>query len=539
MTGSQRRHHLDFVQPGASPDARGRTLYERAAGRFYTPDFIAADLASATITRLSPRENVKAVDPFCGDGRLIIAALRAAASSRPDLRRASWEIALWDLDQTAAVDAAEAVRAECDRLSISAIVSGVTTDSFDFASQHPKGFDLVVTNPPWDVLKPDRRELESMSSVQRDEYIRHLRAHSNLVARKYPRSEPEVRFSGWGINLARAGVELSLGLLSASGIAAVVSPASLFADQSSRRLRAWILEGFSLPTIHFYPAEARAFAAVDQAVTWFVASPDSLGSQIISVRRHDSDRKVVEDWTYVPTDTAKRGGAIPIHVFSASLDLIAAVSNFPTFGDLESDRTAGLWAGREFDETGLDHYVVANGGWPFLKGRSTIRYGPMPEDPFRILDPARKVPSSLAYERIAWRDVSRPSQARRVQATLVPAGWLTGNSVNVAYFRDQSSNRTLGLLGILNSDVVEAQARTLLATAHVSLGTIRECRVPRLDERLMSQLAPLVERRMRGDLSAEGDIEALIRLAYGLDKDVVVLAPNRAAGTSRLNGTAA
>ena len=75
----------------------GKTLGERVAGRFYTPDVIGSDLARWTLDLIEARilrgwgtRSVRACDPFSGDGRLVIALL-GEASSRPDAETIAME----------------------------------------------------------------------------------------------------------------------------------------------------------------------------------------------------------------------------------------------------------------------------------------------------------------------------------------------------------------------------------------------------------------------------------------------------------------
>jgi Alw26I/Eco31I/Esp3I family type II restriction m6 adenine DNA methyltransferase len=516
--GELARHHLELLDRHTATDGLGRSLYDRAAGRFYTPWSVADELALSALEKVPTTEHLRIVDPFCGDGRLVVAALRAAPKVRPDLARSTWDVSLWDLDPTAADAACESVRWALAEAGLDGRVSLRIGDSFEAAGEFDGAFDLVLTNPPWDVLKPDRRELSALVPDDAVTYTHRLREQSRTLVKRYPQSAPSLRFSGWGVNLARVGVELALRITSPTGVCGVVSPASLFADQLSAKLREWMLSKYSVTKVDYYPAEARLFSNVDQAVATFVAKPGATRPFQSLFRRFGADRNVLEEWDYRASDEVlrERDFSLPVHVSSALGNLLDTISHYPTFRDLESPRSNGLWAGREFDETGY-RALVARDGHLFLKGRMIERYGSPPAEPVRIRDNGRQLPRSVAFERIVWRDVSRPSQARRVQATVIPGGWVTGNSLNVAYFRDQNPVRTRALAAIINSDIFEAQARAYLATAHVSLGTVRKCRVPNLSADAERTLASLAARRLAGDSSVESEINRTVAVSFGLD----------------------
>jgi hypothetical protein len=91
-----------------------------------------------------------------------------------------------------------------------------------------------------------------------------------------------------------------------------------------------------------------------------------------------------------------------------------------------------------------------------------------------------------------------------MHVALVPEGHVTGNSLGVACFRGGSRARIEGLVAVMNSFVFELQVRAALATAHVSLGTVRRCAVPTLREELVGP---------------SPEVEVRVARAYGLRRD--------------------
>jgi Alw26I/Eco31I/Esp3I family type II restriction m6 adenine DNA methyltransferase len=510
--------HLDLLRDRGGVDSLGRSLFDRAAGRFYTPELIGKRLVRAAVRSLDGYPHpIRVVDPFCGDGRLVVWLLGSVRGS-PTLRAAEWEIELWDMDADAVFVAKQQVTLAAKQAGINALVRSAVVDTFEHAPSRFGAFNIVLTNPPWDVLKPDKRELAALAEEEATEYVKTLRAHSDQLVALYPTSLPRLRFSGWGVNLARCGVEAALRLTTEEGVCGVVSPASLLADQASAELRRWMLESFHLTSVDYFPAETRLFEGVDQPSIALVAVPGGRTDMDVAVSRFGPNRDAVEHSRYTGdvADLEPAGFSLPIHVGKQAAQIIARIRQLPRFRELESRDRQGLWAGRELDETNRQSFLSEDGPHPFVKGRMIARYGAVRRPAQGVAANARSIPASAGFPRIAWRDVSRPSQVRRMQATMIPAGWVTGNSLSVAYFRDGDDQRLKALLAVLNSAVFECQVRAHLATAHVSLSTVRICHVPRLDRTTTESLAKLVDCRLEGDESVEEEIDHLVATSYGV-----------------------
>lgn len=499
----------------------------RAFGRFYTPEVIAEQLALRTVGALDLRtlskNGISCIDPFCGDGRLITALMVAALGREPSLRK--WRVTLWDMDAAATQVAGANVSAVASRLGLDAEIRSLSVDAFMELDGHVGEFDAVVTNPPWEALKPDRRETDHMSAERKQSYVDALRAYDDLLAEVLPLSQPSRKFSGWGTNLSRCGLELSMQLCRrGAGVCAIVLPASILGDQTTRRLRAALFRQFRVSHVAHFPAEARLFTDVDQPFVTLVASEGGPTTST-TLERHGRDGRVCDssEVEIAPSEMEALGFRLPCEIPGDLLSTFVHFGGFASVGSLESTAHDGLWMGRELDETGYTSYTASEGSVPFIKGRMVERYRTPADYTLYLRDENRRLPESTGHPRVAWRDVSRRSQRRRVQATLLPDGPATGNSLHVAYFRDDDESRLLALLAILNSLPVELQVRSGLGTGHVSLGAVREVRIPALDNQaVIQELAALARRALAGDAEADSRIDTVVARLYGIDGDTML-----------------
>jgi Alw26I/Eco31I/Esp3I family type II restriction m6 adenine DNA methyltransferase len=510
------RHLAIAARAGARPD-----LARRLTGRFYTPGEIAVPLAAAAVRAL--RGGARAAgDPFCGDGRLVLAWLEVAAGEDGADLRALRRVVLWDRDGEAVAAAGPRVRAALDALGLRrCAVDARAGDTFERAAAEAGTLDLVLTNPPWELLKPDARD-GLRAAGARGAYARSLRAYAAEVAAAFPgaASLAGKARAGYGVNLARAGALAALRLLAPGGVLAAVLPASLLADQASAPFRQALLAGASVERVEWYPAEAKPFEGVDQPFVTCVARAGAATARLRLVRRR-ADLGVEDEREVAVRDPA---APLALSVGGAVAEVVERLARaHPPLAWLEEHPGARLRLGRELDETRIAEAFAPRGeGVPFLKGRHVFPWEVRRADDPRIDPRLRALPASVREPRLAWRDVSRPTQRRRMHVAPVPDGAVTGNSLGIARFMAGPRARHLhALLAVLNGLALEVQVRALLATAHVSQGVLRRCAVPeaaftRGDA--APRLAALARERLRG----AGDphaVEVELARAFGLSRE--------------------
>jgi Alw26I/Eco31I/Esp3I family type II restriction m6 adenine DNA methyltransferase len=512
---------LDFASHMVGEQAyNGKTLIERGAGRFYTPARLADDLAEQMVSALRKGSltRVFATDPFCGDGRLIISLLSAAAQ-HPKLAKLPWLIELRDREAAAAKIAGDRVRAVAHRLGMKVETVVIVGDTF--ASDLSPRFDLVITNPPWELLKPDSREIKHLSANGAERYKNDLRAASRILDDRFPDARAKGAWGGWGTNLARCGWDLCLTIAQKAGVVGVILPATIMGDQSSTAMRRKAFGCNTLVDAAAYPAEARLFDRVDQSVVSLTMRVGGRVSASGRIRSFDADRLPAGDQMISLNKSAMeaRGWTIPLGRRSGADELVNKFIGMPTLQSLEGESGADLWLGRELDETRISEKVIAGSSHPFIKGRMIGRHSIVNQPTMSVRPALCGGFHSASRPRVVWRDVARATSKRRMIGTVIPAGWVAGNSLHVACYRDGDPDRTTALHALLSSFVVEAQVRARLTTGHMSLGVVRRTHVPVLGTRLVNSLSSLAHAVMNGgSVATEHRLEIAVAKEYGLDR---------------------
>ena len=455
---------------------------------------------------------LKVCDPFAGDGRLIYWLLQEWVTSR--LPQVKWEIHLWDINESGLQEAIKRLNL-LKRKGVMLEVHKLHQDAFRIASEYRSSFDIVFTNPPWELLKPDSRELRHLSGVDRDLYIQSLREYDQFLRDQFPISQPLKKFAGWGTNLSRVGLEASFEIAKINGWILIVLPASFFADDQSIELRKLLFKRTKIFEIAYYPAEAKLFgmADVSSSTSIFQKSEEraktfrlTLYNRSLAIEADDNiaiDEKILNS----------NGYSIPISIGPKVTKIINKLSaRFDSWGVIEKKGLDGLWAGREIDETGSVAWLTEIGtGAKFIKGKMVDRFKIKHEPNLRVSKLGWRAPDSVSFEKIVWRDVSRPNQKRRLIATIVEENIVAGNSLGVCYYKDGNKDALRILLAIMNSLCFEFQLKTYLATGHVSLSAIRRVSIPSRDQFSgYPNILKLTKSLLNGDRSAEYKIEALI-----------------------------
>ncbi len=296
-------------------------LEKRLRGIFYTPALIARFIARQTVGSylsrighnqahsLSGFDDLSVLDPCCGSGIFLVAAFEAIRDSLSSLlspqatsealTRISENICGVDIDPAAleiaktslSLASHRAIRDEQFRVGNSLInlrgwrVTGSHERFFaeprsrtpfewkdEFSEQLERGgFDILLFNPPYSRLKPNRAEFmrtklrAGSRIINMDEYEDHkLQMQEDLLY--FRRSGEYASSISASINTYHLFIERALMLTRENGEIGFIVPSTLLADASASKLRKDLLVNNCILTITEFPESARLFEQVTQSV---------------------------------------------------------------------------------------------------------------------------------------------------------------------------------------------------------------------------------------------------------------------------------
>lgn len=278
--------HISFLNSIYSY-SKGKIIRRRSKsnlleiGAVYTQDQIAYDIVHKTICNMLAKEpkTIKILDFASGTGRFyqqIVKCLSEIFGIAPDFSI---------INNIYAVDI-DPIAINICRLNALCLLTNIDYDKAKVVSEHIllknaliknqlfennmaishndlnglfyNGFDAIVSNPPYLVLKSNRNkmDLETVETI-------------NNMAR-YFRNSNDYKYSIEGmLNLYQLSLEAMLGMLKNGGEMGIICPSTLFADVSASTLRKHLLSKHNVTYIRFFSENDPLFDNVTQATCIF------------------------------------------------------------------------------------------------------------------------------------------------------------------------------------------------------------------------------------------------------------------------------
>jgi hypothetical protein len=378
------------------------------------------------------------------------------------------------------------------------------------------GFDAVVVNPPWDMLRADSSEADARASVRRtlDATLRFLRdgtACSTAI--------------GGHVNRYQLFLERTIDLTRSAGRFGLVLPFGLAGDHGSAGLRQRLFDRCNVDAMVGLDNRKGIFP-IHRSVKFLLISatngssterlPCRLGvdrtSDLESLNNESSDRSNFPVVLSRTTLERLSGPSLAIPDVRTRTDLAICEKAAALFHPLGDDRGWGARFGRELNATDDRSLFRASGhGFPIIDGRHI--------EPFRIdvERSERTIASRDAYRvlgadrvgrrRLAYRDVASATNRLTLIAAMMPANCASTHTVFCLRSRFPLKDQW-ALCGLLNSLVVNYLAR-LRVTTHVTTEIVERLPVPVRD------VAPAAFREIGAiarHLSRRNDAELYARL---------------------------
>ncbi len=356
---------------------------------------------------------------------------------------------------------------------------------FDEIIEVRGGFDVIITNPPWEVFKPQDEEF----FAEYDDSLRQKRANrvekrrikarlleDGDIRRKYLDYQSGYRYvsafyrstaqyinqisrvngrkQGTDINLYKLFTEQCFNLLREGGTCGIVIPSGIYSDLGTKQLRSMLFEQTQLTGLFGFQNRKRIFEDVVSLMK-FVVMDFRKGGKTISFpaafMRHD-----VEELADFPNEESMRinvdlitrssPSSLSVTEFKTELDIqiTEKMLRFPLLGEELSDAW-NVKLNREFDMTNdsdLFHDEPGEGRLPLYEGKMIWQFQHGYAAPRYWIDEAagrrrvlgkRSVDNGqrLGYQeyRLAFRDIARGTDTRSFISTIIPKRSFAGNKI--------------------------------------------------------------------------------------------------------------
>ena len=370
------------------------------------------------------------------------------------------------------------------------------------------GFDAVIGNPPWDMIRADAGPAERRARIRPDgaAFVRFTRDSGVYTAQ-----------SAGHANRYQLFLERSIALAASGGRLGMVLPSGLVTDHGSAALRRHLLSQCDVDAVVGFENHQAVFPIHRSVRFLLLTAARGTATHSIACRLGERDPASLEAIGDEPADASSwfavrltpallqrvSGDDLAIPDVRSPIDLAILERASTLFAPLGGDEGWGARFGRELNVTeDREHFGPSGAGLPIIEGKQiqpfavdlgAARFSIESHKAQRLLEPARYERSRLAY-----RDVTSATNRLTLIAAILPKGCVSTHTVFC--LRSPFSRQEQDFLcGLFNSFVLNYLVR-LRVTSHVTTAIVERLPVPTRHQRPrafrdIAALARLLSRR--------------------------------------------
>jgi hypothetical protein len=349
------------------------------------------------------------------------------------------------------------------------------------------GFDAVIGNPPWDMIRADSGAPDERAQARLD---------ANAVVRFSRDAAVYTAQSEGHANRYQLFLERAIQLMRRGGRIGLVLPSGVMADHGSGRLRKLLFSQCDVDAIVGFDNRAGVFAVHRSIRFVLVTATGGRPTREMACRLGERSPAALEsggadaDESWYPVRVTPgilerlSGPELALPEFTSRLDLTIAERAAALFRPLGDPAGWAVTFGRELNATDDREWLLPAGrGIPVVEGKLLEPFGvDTPAARWSIAPDAadRLLGSRHRRWRLAYRDVASATNRMTLIAAMLAPG--TASTHTVFCLRSQLSRSAQHFLcGLFNSFVVNYLVR-LRVTTHVTTAIVERLPIPMLDE---------------------------------------------------------
>jgi len=387
------------------------------------------------------------------------------------------------------------------------------------------GFDAVVGNPPWDMVRADHGT---------DDRRSHAREEAAAIVRFTRDAGVYDKQSDGHANRYQLFLERSLSLTRTGGRLGLVMPSGLIADHGSARLRRMLWSRCNVEAIIGFDNKEAIFPIHRSVRFLLLTGTAGEATTSIGCRLGEVDPTILEQ----PDDESANASWFPVRLSPSLLHRLSgddmSVPDVRTAVDLAiAEKAAALFPpisdhrgwraqfGRELNATDdRGAFQQAGHGLPIIEGKLIEPHRVHVGDA-RLSITSREARRRLGDRhqrwRLAYRDVASATNRRTLIAALLPPGTVSTHTVFCLRTALPIAAQRF-LCGMFNSLVVNFLVR-LRVTTHVTTAIVERLPIPREDDAgaLYDEIGSMTRAlSRRNDSALEGRLNAVVAKLYQL-----------------------